>query len=130
VPIDALTPYAHVADVRRSVDFYRHLGLEVQSAYESEGKLVWALVARPGDTRSGDRARLMLAQANGPVDAPDQAVLFYCWALDIKELHDQLTAAGVDVGDVEHPFYMPAGEFRALDPDGYVLLIGQLDTAA
>ena len=46
MPIDALTAYAHVADVGRSVEFYRHLGLEVESSYESEGKLVWALVAR------------------------------------------------------------------------------------
>ena len=30
VPVDALTPYAHVADVQRSIDFYRRLGLEVR----------------------------------------------------------------------------------------------------
>jgi hypothetical protein len=47
VPIDALTAYAHVADVGRSVDFYRHLGLEVQSSYEREGMLVWSLVSGP-----------------------------------------------------------------------------------
>jgi hypothetical protein len=34
---------------------------------------------------------------------------------------------GLEVGDFQHPFYMPAGEFRAIDPDGYVLLVGQLD---
>ena len=45
MPIDALTAYAHVADVRRSVEFYRQLGLEVRSSHESDGKLVWALVA-------------------------------------------------------------------------------------
>ncbi len=26
-----------------------------------------------------------------------------------------------------HPFYMRAGEIRVVDPDGYVLMIGQLD---
>jgi hypothetical protein len=30
-------------------------------------------------------------------------------------------------GAIEHPFYMPSGEFRLFDPDGYVLLVGQLD---
>jgi hypothetical protein len=45
-------------------------------------------------------------------------------------MHDELAAAGVEVGPIEHPFYMPAGEFRTADPDGYVLLIGQLDAPA
>ena len=124
MPIDALTAYAHVADVGRSVEFYRHLGLEVESSYESEGKLVWALVARPGDA-SDKGARLMLALASGPIDAGNQAVLFYCWTGDVEGLHDELAAAGVEVGDVTRLFYMPAGEFRVEDPDGYVLLVGQ-----
>lgn len=130
MPIDALTPYAHVADVGRSVEFYRHLGLDVQSSYASEGKLVWALVARPSDTPREAETRLMLALASGPVDAGSQAVLFYCWTADVEGLHDELVAAGVEVGDVKRPHYMPAGEFRAEDPDGYVLLVGQLDDAS
>ena len=126
MPIDALTAYAHVADVGRSVEFYRHLGLEVQSSYESEGKLVWALVARPGKADDDEaRARLMLALASGPVDAGNQAVLFYCWTTDVEGLHDRLVAAGIEVGEVTYPLHMPAGEFRAEDPDGYVLLVGQ-----
>lgn len=129
MPIDALTAYTHVADVARSVAFYRRLGLELESSYESEGRLVWALVARPGDAPDGSRARLMLASASGPVDAGSQAVLFYCWTSDVEGLHEQLSAAGVEVGEVTHPHYMPAGELRAEDPDGYVLLIGQLDDA-
>jgi catechol 2,3-dioxygenase-like lactoylglutathione lyase family enzyme len=125
VPIDALTAYAHVVDVERSVGFYRRLGLEVQSSYESEGKIVWALVAS-GDAPSQAGARLMLALASGPIDAGSQAVLFYCWTPDVEGLHDELAIAGVEVGDVTRPHYMPAGEFRAQDPDGYVLLVGQL----
>jgi hypothetical protein len=84
---------------------------------------VWALLARG----SGDaRARLMLGLASGPIDAATQAVLFYCWAPDVQRLHDELAAAGVAVGEVTRPFYMPSGEFRVEDPDGYVLLVGQL----
>jgi len=56
MPIDALTPYAHVADVQRSVDFYRRLGLEVQNTHEEGGRLVWAFVATPGERPN---ARLM-----------------------------------------------------------------------
>jgi catechol 2,3-dioxygenase-like lactoylglutathione lyase family enzyme len=40
VPITGLTPYVHVADVRRSVDFYRRLGLELRNSHEEEGALV------------------------------------------------------------------------------------------
>jgi catechol 2,3-dioxygenase-like lactoylglutathione lyase family enzyme len=130
VSIDALTAYAHVADVSRSVEFYRQFGLEVRSSHESEGALVWALVAGSHEASNGAGARLMLALASGPVDAASQAVLFYCWTPDVEGLHDQLGAAGVEVEDVRHPFYMPAGEFRVVDPDGYVLLVGQLGDAS
>jgi hypothetical protein len=40
VPIEGLTAYAHVADVRRSIDFSRHLGLEVRNTHEEDGTLV------------------------------------------------------------------------------------------
>jgi catechol 2,3-dioxygenase-like lactoylglutathione lyase family enzyme len=129
MPIDGLTAYAHVADVQRSIDFYRHFGLEVRNTHESGGTLVWAFVTSPSDNPNAAGARLMLALADGPFDAASQAVLFYCWTPDVQGLHDQLAAVGVKVEDVKHPFYMPAGEFRAIDPDGYVLLVGQLDDA-
>ena len=45
-------------------------------------------------------------------------------------LHDEFAAAGVEVGPVTHPFYMPAGELRVEDPDAYGLLVGQLGDAA
>jgi catechol 2,3-dioxygenase-like lactoylglutathione lyase family enzyme len=122
VAIDGLTPYAHVADVRRSIEFYRRLGLEVRSTHEPEGRLVWAYLAGPNDSPS----RLMLALADEPVDAEQQAVLFYCWSPDVRALRAQLVRAGVDVGEIHCPFYMPAGEFRLADPDGYVVLVGQL----
>jgi catechol 2,3-dioxygenase-like lactoylglutathione lyase family enzyme len=123
VPIDALIPYAHVADVQRSVDFYRRLGLEVVNTHEPGGNLAWAFVANDAG------ARVMLALADGQVVAEQQAVLFYCWSPDVQALHDELEAAGVPVGEVHRPFYMPLGEFRVADPDGYVVLVGQLDSA-
>jgi catechol 2,3-dioxygenase-like lactoylglutathione lyase family enzyme len=129
VQITGLTAYAHVADVERSIGFYRHLGLVLTNSHEAGGKLVWAFVTSPGVDPHDAGARLMLAQADGPVDAASQAVLFYCWSPDVQGLHDELEAAGLEVGDVERPFYMPAGEFRAIDPDGYVVLVGQLDHA-
>jgi catechol 2,3-dioxygenase-like lactoylglutathione lyase family enzyme len=127
VPIDGLTAYAHVADVQRSVEFYGRLGLSVRNAHRVDDTLVWAFLSEPSDDATAARARLMVARASGPVVPSDQAVLFYCWTPDVRRLHDELAAAGVEVGDVQHPFYMPAGEFRTTDPDGYVVLIGQLN---
>ena len=126
VAIEGLTAYAHVADVERSIEFYRRLGLEVVNTHHHEGTLVWAFVA--SDRRDPNRAgaRLMLALADEPVDPRSQAVLFYVWAPDVRALREELAAAGIAVGEIERPFYMPAGEFRVDDPDGYTLLIGQL----
>jgi hypothetical protein len=72
----------------------------------------------------------MVALADGSIVASDQAVLFYCWTCDVRRLHDELASTGIDVDDVEHPFYMPAGEFPMLDPDGYVVLVGQLNAVS
>lgn len=117
--IDALIPYAHVADVQRSIAFYAQLGLEELNRYEPEGRLVWAFVGNDAG------ARLMLALADEPVDPARQAVLYYVWTPDVRALHSELGARGIAVGDIRHPFYMPTGEFKVEDPDGYVLLVGQ-----
>lgn len=116
-----LVPYAHVASVERSIEFYEQLGFEAVNAFEPEGAdgPVWAYLVSGG-------AQLMLAEADEPVDPSQQAVLFYLYTDDVESLHGELAEAGVDVGDISHPFYLPAGEFRIEDPDGYVSLVAQL----
>ncbi len=126
MPIEGLTAYAHVADVQRSIDFYRRLGLEPRNSHEEDGVLVWAFVASPAADPNRAGARLMLARSDAPVDPSRQAVLFYCWSPDVDALHAELHDAGAVVGEIGYPAYMPAGEFRVVDPDGYVLLVGQL----
>jgi catechol 2,3-dioxygenase-like lactoylglutathione lyase family enzyme len=121
--IDDLIPYAHVADLERSIEFYRHLGLELEGDWRSDGERVWALLSR-------GKARLMLAVAGERIDPTRQAVLFYLYAADVVALRDELVAARIEVCPVAHPDYMPAGEIRVADPDGYVLLIGQLESRA
>ena len=128
MPIEGLTAYAHVADLRRSIDFYGHLGLEVRNSHEEDGALVWAFLTSPAADPNEAGARLMVALADGAVDPSQQAVLFYCWSRDVEGLHAELRSVGIAVGEIERPFYMPAGEFRLADPDGYVLLVGQLST--
>jgi catechol 2,3-dioxygenase-like lactoylglutathione lyase family enzyme len=124
--VTAIWAYAHVADVQRSVDFYAHLGFELRSSHQHDGRTVWAFVTAI-DAPRAQSPGLMLAQADGPIDPESQGVLFYCWAEDVRGLRQRLVHEGIAAGEVRQPFYMPAGEIRVTDPDGYVLLIGQLE---
>jgi catechol 2,3-dioxygenase-like lactoylglutathione lyase family enzyme len=118
--IVGLVPMAHVASLPRAIEFYGRLGFSVDGEWKRDDKLVWAAL------RSGDAA-LFVSQASDPVDAKQQAVLFYLYTDDVHTLRQRLVAAGLEVGELKHPDYMPAGEIRVEDPDGYVLLIGQRD---
>lgn len=114
-----LIPMAHVADLQRSVDFYRLLGMELRSSLKTnKGDLQWAHVACEG-------AELMFARASEPVIASQQAVLFYLYSPHLIALRDHLLGSGVRVSAITYPDYMPKGEVRVEDPDGYCLLIGQ-----
>jgi predicted enzyme related to lactoylglutathione lyase len=116
--IIGLVPMAHVADVPRSIAFYEFLGFTVKNTFRPPGAdaPVWAWVEVAG-------AHLMLAKADGPVDSTIQAVLFYLYARDLVETRDALAAAGIEVGPIRFPMHAPRGEFRVMDPDGYVLMI-------
>jgi catechol 2,3-dioxygenase-like lactoylglutathione lyase family enzyme len=116
--VDDLIAYAHVADLPRTIAFYAHLGFAAQNSHEFEGMLVWAQLV------SGD-ARLMIAQADEAIEPARQAILFYLFTPDLPALRAHLLEMGVSAGEIEHPDYMPGGEMRVADPDGYVLLIAQ-----
>jgi catechol 2,3-dioxygenase-like lactoylglutathione lyase family enzyme len=117
--VTGLIPMAHVADVQRSIDFYQLLGMELRGSLNaSDGDLRWAHVAY-------EQAHLMFARASGSIVAHQQAVLFYLYSPDLIALREQLLAAKVSVSAITYPDYMPKGEIRMEDPDGYVLLIGQ-----
>lgn len=128
---------AHVLDVERSLAFYALLGFSAQSTMKDHiGRTNWAMAASGG-------AEIMFAQADGEIDAEQQAVLFYMYCEDVAELRRRLLAAGVRDGgaycgqpapeggprmvfEIARPFYMPEGEVRVHDPDGYTILVGQL----
>lgn len=118
-----LVPMVFVADVERSIGFYRHLGFEVGNTFAPQGatKPTWAWV------HSGEaelmHAQLMFAQASEPIVPDQQAVLFYVYTDDVEAARASLIEAGLSPGDITMPFYSPQGEFRLIDPDGYVLMI-------
>jgi len=118
--VTGLIPMAHVANVRHSVDFYRLLGMELRGSLKASdsSELRWAHVAC-------EQAHLMLARASGPIVPSEQAVLFYLYSPNLIALREHLIVAGVSISPITYPEYMPKGEVRLEDPDGYVLLIGQ-----
>lgn len=119
--VTGLIPMAHAADVQRAVDFYKLLGMEVRGSLKaSSGGLQWAHIGC-------EQADLMFARASEPVVASQQAVLFYLYSPNLAALREHLIAAGVRVSAITYPEYMPKGEVRVDDPDGYCLLIGQAD---
>jgi len=116
----SLVAYVHVADVGRSITFYADLGFTVANSVVADDRSapVWAWL------QSGE-ASLMVGQASGPVDASQQAILFYLYFDDIAQARAALVARGHAPGEIRYPFYMPDGEFRLEDPDGYVLMLAQ-----
>ncbi|MEZ6018199.1 MAG: hypothetical protein R3F49_24050 [Planctomycetota bacterium] len=134
-------PMVHVVDVDAASRFYALLGFACESRFSAaDGTANWCALASGG-------ARLFLSRASGPVAAEQQAVLLYMYSPDVRALRAHLLARGVIDGgatpgegaraadwpssrpvvfDVEPRFYMPQGELRLHDPDGYVVLVGQL----
>ena len=124
-PVSGLVPMLHVTDVERSVEFYRLLGFEVGNYQPREGQKhwVWLYAPRAADWRRGPN--LMLTRSECAIDARVQEVLFYLYASDLKALRSTLIAHGLSASEITHPEYLPAGEFRIEDPDGYTLMVAQ-----
>jgi catechol 2,3-dioxygenase-like lactoylglutathione lyase family enzyme len=111
-----LVPIARVADMKRSIEFYGQLGFEVMGKYEPEGQLKWAHLRNGG-------ADLMLSLAAEPVNSAAQGVLFYMYVPGVAAFRERLAAQGLKVGELQYFFFAKNGEFRIVDPDGYVLLV-------
>ncbi len=112
---------AHATEVERSIAFYRMLGFGVlNSLADQSGKLRWVYL-------QSQNAHIMFARASGAVVPEDQAVLFYLYTTDVAALREHLLAESVSVSAITYPEYMPKGEIRITDPDGYVLLIGEME---
>ncbi len=135
VDVFGVTPMLHVADVERSIEFYANLGFRVQNRMQHLGRTRWAAMHSHG-------AWIMFAAADAPVVAEQQAILIYLYAPDVAALRGRLLQRGLHDGgrfcgqagpnqgrcvvfDIFRPDYMPKGEIRVADPDGYCLLIGQ-----
>lgn len=113
-----LTPMLHVTDIRRSIDFYRLLGLELM---DYEGDLIcpgWARMHSEG----GD---LMFLLAEERMEPARQAFFLYLYTDELPVLREHLIATGVKVSEIHYPPYMQSGEISVPDPDGYGVFVGQ-----
>ena len=124
-PINALVPMIHVTDVDRSADFYRLLGFEIGHYVPRTGTKHWAWLyaVKAVDWKRGPN--LMLTRSDCAIDADAQEVLFYLYAANLESLRSELLSNGIQAGEISYPDYLPNGEFRVQDPDGYTLMIAQ-----
>ena len=118
-PLRNVVAMLHVGSVPRAAAFYALLGLEVANTHQEPGsdEPAWAWL------QSQHGASLMLAQADAPTGPVAQAILFYLYCDDVAAMHAALVASDVPVGEIAYPFYCPKGEFRVVDPDGYVAMV-------
>ncbi len=124
-PLTGLVPMIRVASVERSVEFYQSLGFEVGNRVPPAGKMGWAWLYAPlvPDWRRGPN--LMLTLSASAIHPDAQQVLFYLYAANLPLLRDDLLLKGLSPGEICYPDYLPKGEFKLLDPDGYCLMIAQ-----
>jgi hypothetical protein len=145
IPVHRVVPFAHVADVQASLDFYSLLGFAAVSTQpDHAGALAWAWAQSVNPKTVLAPAAIMFARASGPINPAEQAVLFYMHCRNVGALRVHLLASGVRDGgafasaqhsppvcrmafSITHPPYMQEGELRVHDPDGYVILIGQCE---
>jgi catechol 2,3-dioxygenase-like lactoylglutathione lyase family enzyme len=124
-PLTGLVPMIHVTDLERSIAFYRLLGFEVGNSVPPAGPMQWAWLYQPGAPNWKTGANLMITRTSRPLNPDAQDVFFYLYAKDLVALRQRLMEAGVKVSEISHPDYLPEGEFRMADPDGYGLMVAQ-----
>ena len=124
-PINALVPMIRVADVERSVEFYRSVGFEIGNHVPREKppmQWAWLYQAEAPNWKTG--ANLMLARHEDK-SQKQLSVILYLYAADLAALRQQLIDRGISVGVISYPSYLPKGEFELHDPDGYTVMVGQ-----
>jgi catechol 2,3-dioxygenase-like lactoylglutathione lyase family enzyme len=124
-PLTGLVPMIRVADVERSAAFYRLLGFEIGNKVPRTGSPHWAWLYAPKVANWKFGPNLMLVGGKSEIKPDSEVVLFYLYATNLPELRNSLIAEDVKVSEIEYPEYLPQGEFKTQDPDGYCLMVAQ-----
>lgn len=127
-PVSSIVAMIRVSDVMTSAQFYRHLGFEIGNAVPRERPpFNWAWLYQPNSPNWKTGANLMLVSGEvpGTTEGRAKTVLFYLYARNMKLLRQELLEKGFNASEISYPGYLPEGEFRLEDPDGYTLMIAQ-----
>ena len=114
-----------MADVERSIEFYRLLGFEVGNSVPKVGPRQWVWLYCPEAENWRRGANLMVNRSGRALNPSAQDVLFYLYASNLVALRNGLLEKNVKVSAISYPEYLPKGEFRMEDPDGYTLMVAQ-----
>lgn len=116
------TPMLHVAEVERSIRFYRLLGFElVDVEGEDRCPLAWARMS----TADGSALMFLHAEEGHAVKPEMQGIMLVLYTAELPALRGQLVAAGEAPTEIEQPPWMPSGHIILRDPDGYAIGINQ-----
>lgn len=122
-----LVPMLNVADIDRSLEFYRNgLGFEVVSDPAAVKEWRWATI-RSGHTElmlSESRCGPGATRVEDPHDNTDWPVIFYFYPDDVMQLYAHVLAEGYKPAALRVTHY-GMREFSLIDPDGHVLSFGQ-----
>jgi catechol 2,3-dioxygenase-like lactoylglutathione lyase family enzyme len=116
------TPMLHVAQVERSIRFYRLLGFELVDIEGEKGcPPGWARMS----TADGSAIMFLLGEDEHAVKPEEQGIMLVLYTPELPALREQLVAAGERPTTIERPPWMPSGHMMIRDPDGYAVGVNQ-----
>ena len=127
--LQKLTPNLIVADVQRSIDFYRDvLGFAATSTVPDQGPFVFAVVQR------GGVEVFLNAPEPARVEYPSLAersiggtLTLFMTVKGVRAAHEQLKSRVSVVMPLEKKWY-GVTEFAFTDPDGYVITFAEVES--
>lgn len=124
--LNRLTPNLLVADVERSVAFYRDvLGFSVEITVPDDGPLVFASVQSGPVEIFLNAVEPAVAEYPAFRDRPIGGTLtLFIGCEDIARIHDELQSRAPIVMPLEKKWY-GVTEFAITDPDGYIITFAE-----
>lgn len=121
-----LTPNLMVADVNKTIDFYKNiLGFETIITLPEEGTFQWAMM------KNGNVELMFQSKENLSKEIPELeskeiggSLTLYIDVADIKALYEKVKDKVTKVQDMHTTFY-GSQEFAIKDIDGYILAFAQ-----
>jgi len=126
--LQKLTPNLIVANVQRSIDFYRDvLEFTVAQTVPDQGPFVFAIVQRGGVEVFLNAPEPAQAEYPALADRPLGGTLtLFMHVKRIRDAHEQLKSRVNVVMPLEKKWY-GVTEFAFTDPDGYVITFAELE---